>query len=157
MSSPSVEVLGVERKRRFTFEEKERIVAETAAPGGTEQIALKFTRPGSTRTVTITTISLQLTPGAGLRTTATGSCSIWPAVSRRQGLASVGNCELSSGTGTFSLSFACKTTAEAGALDCTGETRGATGAHLGKTGTMSWRTTANANGTRSSTGTGNWN
>jgi transposase len=35
MSSPSVEVLGAERRRRFTAEDRARIVAETFAPGMT--------------------------------------------------------------------------------------------------------------------------
>jgi transposase len=35
MSSPSVEVLGAERRRRFTAEDRARIVAETFGPGMT--------------------------------------------------------------------------------------------------------------------------
>jgi transposase len=35
MSSPTVEVLGAERRRRFTPEDRARIVAETYAPGMT--------------------------------------------------------------------------------------------------------------------------
>jgi transposase len=35
MSSPTVEVLGAERRRRFTAEDRARIVAETYAPGMT--------------------------------------------------------------------------------------------------------------------------
>jgi transposase len=35
MSSPTVEILGAERRRRFTAEDRARIVAETYAPGMT--------------------------------------------------------------------------------------------------------------------------
>lgn len=136
--------------------------AETFSVTGTDEVSTKVTArdgTGQSITTTISSISQQLTIAGGRRATVTGQCTSRPAQSREKGFASAGACELGDATGTFSVAFSCKAS-EAGSaeLQCVGEITGVSGAYGAKTGKMSWRAVANADGSvRTSAGTGEWN
>jgi len=96
-----------------------------------------------------------VTYASGQRVTSPNKCASWSAPPT-SGFATNGICTFSEGDGEQStIQFSCQT--DATGQDCWGGLRGVTGKRSGKSGTISWRQTANPDGPGTAAGTGMWN
>jgi hypothetical protein len=97
----------------------------------------------------------QVTYASGRRGTTQNKCASWSAPPA-SGFSVNGLCTFSEGDGEeATIQFSCQT--DATGQDCWGALRGVSGKRSGKSGTISWRQSANPDGAGAAAGTGMWN
>jgi hypothetical protein len=139
---------GAAKAEPFTFAARTEVVNRIVAPvAGSKTIVAQFSNGEITATY------------ASRKVLSKSQCATWPAPTSGT-FTAVGVCLANDSDGSqFTVVVSCRVVDDNNSVsDCFGQLTGVSGQYQGKTGTVTWRSTADAGGKSSAqTGTGLWN